>query len=50
VHAAELEHRNPISAFEGRDLRGVARRTWLRGHPVSIAADAPATGQLLTRP
>lgn len=49
VHAAELEHRNPISAFEGRDLRGVARRTWLRGHPVSIAADAPVTGRLLAR-
>jgi len=49
VHAAELEHRNPISAFEGRDLRGVARRTWLRGHPVSIAADALVTGRLLSR-
>jgi len=48
VHAAELQHKNPISAFEGRELRGVARRTWLRGHPVSIAADAPVTGQLLS--
>ena len=49
VHAAELEHRNPISAFEGRHLRGVARRTWLRGHPVSVEPDAPVTGRLLSR-
>ena len=37
VHAAELRHKNPISAFEGRDLRGVARRAWLRGHPIGDA-------------
>jgi allantoinase len=43
VHAAELQHKNPISAFEGRELRGVARRVWLRGHPVS---EVPA-GELL---
>ena len=49
VHASELQHRNPISAFEGRELRGLARRTWLRGHPVSIAPDAPVTGRLLAR-
>ena len=35
VHAAELRHKNPISAFEGRSLRGVARRAWLRGHPIT---------------
>jgi allantoinase len=36
VHAAELQHRNPISAFEGRELFGRARRTWLRGNPLSL--------------
>jgi len=43
VHASQLRHKNPISAFEGRDLRGVSRRAWLRGHPV----DDATTGALL---
>lgn len=38
VHASELQHKNPVSAFEGRELRGVARRVWLRGHPPTEAA------------
>ncbi|HWR86651.1 MAG TPA: allantoinase AllB [Rhodoglobus sp.] len=42
VHAASLQHRNPISAYEGRRLRGVARRVWLRGQ-------APGRGRLLER-
>ena len=37
VHASELRHKNPVSAFEGRDLRGVSRRAWLRGHPIDDA-------------
>ena len=37
VHASELRHKNPVSAFEGRSLRGVARRAWLRGHPIDDA-------------
>ena len=37
VHASELRHKNPVSAFEGRELRGVSRRAWLRGHPVDDA-------------
>lgn len=41
VHQAELLHKNPVSAYDGADLRGVVRRTFLRG------AD-PGTGQLLT--
>jgi allantoinase len=45
VHAAELRHKNPISAFEGRVLRGVSRRAWLRGHPIG---DAPAGALLET--
>ncbi len=43
VHAAELQHKNPVSAFEGRELVGRARRVWLRGHPIG---DAP-NGELL---
>jgi allantoinase len=42
VHAERLQHRNPISAYEGRRLRGVARRVWLRGA-------APGDGRLLSR-
>jgi len=50
VHAAELLHKNPVSAYDGRELRGIVRTTWLAGHPVSVSADAPADGQLLVRP
>jgi allantoinase len=50
VHADELLHKNPVSAYEGRQLRGVVRRTWLRGSTVSTAPDAAAIGQLLSRP
>jgi allantoinase len=35
VHATQLRHKNPISAFDGRGLRGVARRVWLRGDPIT---------------
>jgi allantoinase len=45
VHAAALLHRNPVSAYEGRDLSGVVRETWLRGIRLS-SASAPA-GRLL---
>lgn len=42
VHAAALQHKNPVSAYEGRELRGVARRVWVRG-------EAPGRGELLSR-
>lgn len=42
VHAAELLHKNPVSAYDGRELRGVVRRTWVRG-------EAPGHGVHLTR-
>jgi allantoinase len=48
VHAGELQHKNAVSAFDGRELRGVARRTWLGGRELRIAADAPL-GTLLSR-
>ena len=47
VRKEELLHKNPVSAYDGRELRGVVRRTWLRGAPLSTAVDAPVTGELL---
>jgi allantoinase len=51
-----LHHKNPITPYAGRELRGVVRRTWLRGAPVGIdarSAGAPrggaSRGRLLTR-
>ena len=32
VDPALLNHRNPITPYTGRQLRGVVRGTWLRGH------------------
>jgi allantoinase len=42
VRAHELLHKNPVSAYDGAELRGVVRRTLLRGA-------APGAGDLLTR-
>ncbi|MGN6326525.1 allantoinase AllB [Pseudolysinimonas sp.] len=42
IRAGELLHRNPVSAYDGRELRGEVRRTWLRGA-------APDLGHLLER-
>jgi allantoinase len=41
-----LHHRHPLTPYTGRRLRGVVRRTWLRGAP---AGGEPA-GRLLTAP
>jgi allantoinase len=41
VHQADLLHRNPVSAYDGAELRGVVRRALLRG-------DTPGAGRLLT--
>jgi allantoinase len=49
VHAARLQHRNPVTAYEGRTLRGVVRGTWLRGALVDTGAEAVAGGRLLAR-
>lgn len=45
VDAARLHHRNPTTPYEGHELTGVVRTTWLRGRPVG---DVPH-GQLLER-
>ena len=44
VAAEELLHRNPVSAFDGAELTGAVRRTWLAGEPA-----AAARGLLLAR-
>jgi allantoinase len=46
VDAAALRHRNPVSAYHGRELRGQVRRTLLRG--TEVDPDAPH-GRLLAR-
>ena len=50
VHAAALHHRNPATPYEGRELRGVVRTTWLSGEQVTkdsqLVSPAPR-GQLL---
>jgi allantoinase len=45
VDPRRLRHRNPISPYAGRLLRGVVTRTWLRGVPVEL--DGPRSGQLV---
>lgn len=46
VHAAQLQHKNKLTAYEGASLSGVARRVWLRGAP---ATTRRADGQFLIR-
>jgi allantoinase len=46
VDVAKLFHRNAVSAYHGRRLTGVVRRTWLRGREIVGAA---AHGKLLVR-
>ena len=47
VDVTRLAHRHPVSAYAGRRLRGVVRRTWLRGRPVD--KDGPPRGRFLER-
>jgi allantoinase len=46
VDAATLRHRNPVSAYDGKRLTGVVRRTWLRGRlcPSPAPGDGPGDG------
>lgn len=46
VDAGALAHRHPITPYDGRELRGVVRETYLAGEP--IAQDSPR-GRLLRR-
>ena len=47
VDAARLQHRNPVTPYDGRTLTGTVRRTWLRGEPVDLTATP--RGRLLRR-
>ncbi|MBB4930324.1 allantoinase [Lipingzhangella halophila] len=46
VDARELQHRHPLSAYDGEELRGVVRETWLRGERVDLGEPK---GRLLRR-
>ncbi|MFF7453946.1 allantoinase AllB [Kitasatospora sp. NPDC008115] len=48
VHADELQHRHPVTPYEGRVLTGVVRRTWLRGRVVDVTGEP--FGTRLVRP
>ncbi|MCY7325054.1 MAG: allantoinase AllB, partial [Microbacteriaceae bacterium] len=49
VDVEALFHRNRVSAYEGRQLTGVVRDTWLRGEIVDLAPTAVPRGVLLSR-
>lgn len=44
VEGARLHHRHPTTPYDGRELFGVVRKTWLRGQPVMV------DGQPIGRP
>ncbi|NUS13010.1 MAG: allantoinase AllB [Streptomyces sp.] len=50
VDPARLHHRNPVTAYAGRTLRGVVRATWLRGRPIASGGRVAEerTGRLLS--
>jgi allantoinase len=47
VDVNTLSHKNPVSAYAGRRLSGVVRRTWLRGVPVEQGG--PPRGRFLEK-
>ena len=52
VDPADLQHRHPVTPYAGRELTGVVRRTWLRGHEVYSVDRGPVgepRGRLLRR-
>ena len=49
VSAAALEHRHPVTPYDGMALAGVVRSTWLRGVPIDLTHGAGPRGRLLTR-
>lgn len=49
VDPAALRHRNKVSAYGGRELRGVVRTTLLEGEAVDLSDGAPRRGRLVER-
>ena len=44
VDPAALRHRNPVTPYAGRTLRGVVRQTWLAGWPAGAPRGAARAG------
>ena len=49
VDPVRLRHRNPVSAYAGKELRGVVRTTLLAGEPVDLSDGAARRGRLVRR-
>ena len=51
VDPTRLHHKNPVTPYAGRSLRGVVRQTWLRGRRIAAGGEvAPVpSGALLER-
>ena len=50
VDVRRLQHKNPISAYDGLTLSGAVRSTWLRGQQLDAQEAAPMpTGRLVQR-
>jgi allantoinase len=47
VDAPHLQHKNPVTAYDGRALAGVVRSTWLAGQRIDL--DEEPRGRLITR-
>lgn len=47
VDVSRLKHKNPITPYDGRELSGVIRRSYLRGNPVDFRSPR---GRLIRRP
>ena len=47
VKKEELQHKNPVTPFDGLTLAGVVRATWLAGAPIDF--DGPRRGRELIR-
>jgi allantoinase len=46
VEVGRLRYRHPITPYQGRELAGWVRATWLRGQQIG---DGPPAGRLITR-
>jgi allantoinase len=49
VDPVRLRHRNPVTAYGGKELRGVVRTTLLAGEPVDLSDGAARRGRLVER-
>jgi allantoinase len=40
VRGTELQHRHPLTPYEGLELQGLVRQTWIRGLPATAGVGA----------